>query len=58
MWVTVNGLCLNPLKLKCILLHRRSVVPTIPRDVVMNGKEMKIVHVTRNLGIIFNFNLT
>ena len=37
--------------------HRRNVVPTIPRDVVLNGEKVEIVHATRNLGIIFNSNL-
>ena len=55
---TANGLCLNPGKSKCILLHRRSVVPIIPRNVVMNGEKIEIVHETRNLGIIYNSNLT
>ena len=58
LWATANGLCLNPGKSKCILLHRRSDVPTIPRDVVLNGEKVEIVHATRNLGIIFNSNLT
>ena len=58
LWATANGLCLNPGKSKCILLHRRSVVPTVPRNVVMNGETIEIVHATRNLGIIFNSNLT
>ena len=31
-WATANGLYLNPGKSKCILLHRRSVVPTIPKE--------------------------
>ena len=53
LWATANGLCLNPRKSKCILLHRGSVVPTIPRDVVMNGKNIE----TRNLGIILYSNL-
>ena len=39
LWATANGLCLNPGKSKCILLHRRSVVPTIPADIMTNGDE-------------------
>ena len=49
---------MSPGKSKCILQHRRSVVPTIPRDVVLNGEKVEIVHVTRNLEIIFNSNFT
>ena len=41
LWATANGLCLNSGKSKCILLLRRIVVPTISRDVVMNGEEIK-----------------
>ena len=37
LWAPANGLCLKPGQSKCILLHRRSVVPIIPGDVVMNG---------------------
>ena len=43
LWAPANGLCLNPGKSKCIVLHRRSVVPTIPEDVVMNGEKIEIV---------------
>ena len=57
LWATDNGLCLNLVKSKCILLHRRSVEPTIPRDVVMNGENIEM-HATRNLGKIVNSNLT
>ena len=55
LWGAANGLCLKPGKAKCILLQRRSVVPTIPRNVMMNGEKFKILHATRDLGISFNF---
>ena len=38
------GLCLNSEKFKCTLLHRRSLVPTIPRDIMLNGERIEIVH--------------
>ena len=58
LWATANGLCLNPRKSKCILLHRRSVVLTIPNDTVKDGEKIEIVPATSNIGIHFNFNLT
>ena len=41
LWATANSLCLIHGKSKCILQHRRSVVPTISTDVVMNGEKIK-----------------
>ena len=38
-------------------IEERSVVATIPGDVMINGKKVEIVYATRNLGIIFNSNL-
>lgn len=58
LWATANGLCLNPSKSKCMVLHRRSVAPTFIGDILMNNVKIELVHVTKNLGIIFNTNLT
>ena len=52
LWATVNGLCLNPGKSKCILLHRRNVVSTIPRNVVLNDEKVEIVHAITNYILI------
>lgn len=58
LWATANGLCLNPHKTKCIVVHKKTIVPVISSDIIINGEKIEIVNAAKNLGLIFNNNLT
>lgn len=58
LWATENGLCLNPLKSKCLLIHKKTVVPLIEDNILIDNKKIDIVQTARNLGVVFNSNLT
>lgn len=58
LWASANGLCLNPRKSKCIVICKRSLNPSVCADIVINGEKIEIVTAAKNLGIIFNSNLT
>lgn len=57
-WASANGLCLNPSKSKCLVIHKRTSgrIPEI--DVRLNGQRIEVVKRIRNLGIVFNSTLT
>lgn len=57
-WASQNGLCLNPQKSKCLLIHKKTVTPLIEDDIVIDNKKIDIVQTARNLGLVFNSNLT
>lgn len=57
-WASANGLCLNPLKSKCLVLHRRTTGRLPDIDIGLNGQRIEIVQKVRNLGVIFNETLT
>lgn len=57
-WAMANGLFLNPLKSKCLLIHKRSANIEISDDIVIDNQPMSIVSTAKNLGIVFNGNLT
>lgn len=57
-WATSNGLCLNPIKSKCLMIYSKSIKLSIKPEVVLNNQLIEIVQTTKNLGIIFNNNLT
>lgn len=57
-WASSNGLCLNPSKSKCLIIHGRTRKNTFDANVVINGQRIEIVHSAKNLGIMLNYNLT
>lgn len=57
-WAMANGLFLNPLKSKCLLIHKRSLNPEISDVLLINNQPISIVSTAKNLGIVFNNNLS
>lgn len=57
-WASANGLCLNPLKSKCLVIHGRTRKHNFDVNIVLNGRQIKVVQSVKNLGIIFNNTLT
>lgn len=57
-WATANGLFLNPLKSKCLLIHKRTISPVIEHDILINNQKIVIVPTVKNLGLVFNSTLT
>lgn len=57
-WATANGLCLNPQKSKCIIIRKNSANISVENHISINGQQIQIVNSAKNLGIIFNSNLT
>lgn len=57
-WAVINGLCINPLKSKCIFLskHNRTVIDNI--QLKINTDIIEFVDSSKNLGVIFNNKLT
>lgn len=58
LWASENRLCLNPLKSKCLVIHKRSTSLNTNFDIVLNNRKIEIVSSIKNLGIIFNNNLS
>lgn len=57
-WAVSNGLCLNPLKSKCLIIHKKSVRNIFDHDILINNQKIEVVQKVKNLGIVFNNNLT
>lgn len=57
-WASANGLCLNPLKSKCIIMRKKSLNFNCNIDVMLNGERVEVVQSAKNLGIHFNATLT
>lgn len=57
-WAGANGLCLNPLKSKCLIIHGRTRKQKYDVNIILNGQKIEIVESAKNLGIIFNKTLT
>lgn len=57
-WAESNGLSLNPVKSKCLILSRAPF--TLPNDmsVKLSNVSINIVQTAKNLGVIFNNKLT
>lgn len=58
LWATSNNLCLNPRKSKCIVIHKKTTKINTNFDVMLNNQRIELVSSAKNLGIIFNNNLT
>lgn len=57
-WASANGLAINPNKSKCLVIGKRSLLPTRVPQILINNQIIEIVETARNLGIIFNKTLT
>lgn len=57
-WATANGLCINPRKSKCLLIHKRRQNPSIDRSLVLGASTIEVVESAKNLGVVFNKYLT
>lgn len=57
-WATANGLAINPTKSKCLIIGKRSLIPSLAPQIVLNHQSIEIVNTAKNLGIIFNSTLT
>lgn len=57
-WATANGLSLNPLKSKCLVIQGRTRKFTFDWNIVLNGQRIVVVDSAKNLGVIFNRTLT
>lgn len=57
-WASMNGLCLNPAKTKCMTISRKNTSVNINNCLKINNVNIDFVHSATNLGIIFNSQLT
>lgn len=57
-WASANGLCINPRKSKCLVIHGRTRKYKFDTNISLNGQKIEIVDSVKNLGIIFNNTLT
>lgn len=57
-WATANGLCLNPNKSKCLVIHKKTINPVIEHEILIDNQKILIVPTAKNLGIVFNSTLT
>ena len=57
-WATNNGLCINPTKSKCILIHRSNRNITNDIQIKISSNVIEFVSCSKNLGVIFNSKLT
>lgn len=57
-WATANGLCINPRKSKCILIHKRSQSTSFNGVIRLGNSNIEMVDSAKNLGIIFDRHLT
>lgn len=57
-WACSNGLCINPAKSKCILITKRSQFHNTNFSLKINNTIIKFVQSYKNLGVIFNDELT
>lgn len=57
-WASANGLCLNPKKTKCLVIHKRSLKLNFDINVLIGNQRIELISSIRNLGIVFNNTLT
>jgi len=57
-YATTNGLCINPSKSKCIIISKRRTLHTQVPEITIGNQRINLVDSAKNLGIIFNANLT
>jgi len=57
-YATMNGLCINPSKSKCLVISRKRSLLTAVPDIVIGNQKIEIVDKAKNLGVFFNSNLS
>lgn len=57
-WASMNGLCINPTKSKCILISRNSKKIINNKQLLINKNKIEFVNTSLNLGITFNSELS
>lgn len=57
-WATANFLTINPQKSKCLCIHKKTLRPLVETNIVINSGRIEIVRTAKNLGLVFNNNLT
>lgn len=57
-WASINGLCLNPEKSKCIVICRKVFDASSLNVIMLDQSVIKYVDTAKNLGVIFNHTLT
>lgn len=57
-WATANGLSINPKKSKYLVIQKRSTITDHIPDIFLGDERIERVNTAKNLGIIFNKNLT
>ncbi|XP_075162711.1 uncharacterized protein LOC142235341 [Haematobia irritans] len=58
MWAQANGLTINPMKSKCLVIKGRTVRSRVNVDIRIDNQTIGIVERARNLGVMFNSTLT
>lgn len=58
LWASANGLCLNPLKSKCLIIHKKSLRTNLNFDILLNNQKIEIVSSSKNLGVVINNTLS
>lgn len=57
-WAKTNGLSLNPIKSKCIIIGTKSFIQPDDLSIKLSNTDIAIVNNAINLGVIFNNRLT
>lgn len=57
-WATANGLSINPKKSKYLVIQKRTTITDHIPDIFLSNERIERVNTAKNLGIIFNKNLT
>ena len=57
-WSEKNGLCLNPVKSKCLVISRKAIDTSYFPEIVLNNKQIEFVESARNLGLMFTKTLS
>lgn len=57
-WAEDNGLCINPLKSKCMLLSKRNCNLNLDFEIKINNTVIGLVESSSNLGVTFNSQLS
>ncbi|XP_059225793.1 uncharacterized protein LOC131997928 [Stomoxys calcitrans] len=57
-WAKANGLCLNPIKSKCVVIRNRLSRFSCDVGIFINDSRLEIVPHAKNLGVVINSTLT
>ncbi|XP_075155838.1 uncharacterized protein LOC142229184 [Haematobia irritans] len=57
-WARANGLLLNPLKSKCLIIHKNRRFSLSNAAIMIDCEKIDIVTSAKNLGVVFNSTLS